>query len=273
MTLKSYSPARTLLVTQSDNFYLPRYVDGVLSSKGTGITAILVLPSFPNIMSMLKNMLSLFGPILFIFLGAKYLSLIVLDSFLRATRLPSRFSVQSIARKHKVPCYAIKNINSSEGLSLIQHINPEVIFSLAAPQKFQRKLVSYPLLGCYNIHAALLPKYRGIYGVFWAMVHGEQTTGFTIHKMDLHIDTGPVAMQKKIYIHPKDSYDTVCKRMISSAIPEIVQFLRKLSQFRKNFPLKEISQDILRKSKYYSFPESIDRKQFKKLGKKFFKYL
>lgn len=101
--------ARVLLFTQSDTIYLPQYIDGILSSGSTGIVAILILPAFSNVASMLKRTFALFGPILFVCLRLKHLLLSVLDCFLRAMRLPSRFSVQSVSRKHAVSCYSTRN--------------------------------------------------------------------------------------------------------------------------------------------------------------------
>ena len=272
MQSENSSQARVLLVTQSDNFYLPQYIDGILSSGSTGIVAILILPAFPKLLSMLKHTYALFGPILFLYLGLKHVLLIALDCLLRVLRLPSRFSIQSIARKHAVSCYSTRKINSTEGLALAKRIEPEIIFSLAAPQKFRSELLSLPSLGCYNIHSALLPKYRGINGIFWAMVHDEQTTGFTIHKMDLDLDTGPIAVQKAVQIESTDSYDDVCRRLIAEATPDIVAFLRRLSLVRDDLPLMNIPDDSLKSSRFYTFPKAEDRRRFKQLGKKFFRY-
>jgi methionyl-tRNA formyltransferase len=273
MQSEDSSPVRTVLVTQNDNFYLPRYIDGILAPGNTGIVAIVVLPSFSTFSSMLRHTFALFGPILFVYLGTKHLLLMIVDHFSRFLKLPSRFSVQGIARKHSVSCYPIRTINSTDGLSLMKRINPEVIFSLAAPQKFRTELLSIPSLGCYNIHSAMLPKYRGIFGIFWAMAHGEQVTGFTIHKMDLDLDTGPIAMQKEVRISSTDSYDAACKNLISEAVPEILAFLQTLSRLRNELPLREIPEDTLRNSRYYTFPTAEDRRQFRRLGKKFFRYL
>lgn len=265
--------ARVLLVTQSDHFYLPQYIDGILSSGSTGIDSIIILPSFSNLASMLKHTYALFGPILFFYMGLKHVLLIALDCVLLVLRLPSRFSIQSIAKKHGVKCYSLNSLNHKHGLVFVKCLEPEIIFSLAAPQKFCSELLSLPSLGCYNIHSALLPKYRGINGIFWAMMHDEQMTGFTIHKMDRDLDTGPIAVQQAVQITSTDSYDDVCRRLIAEATPAIVAFLRRLSLVRDDLSLMNIPDDLLKRSKFYTFPKAEDRREFKQLGYKFFRYL
>ena len=104
------------------------------------------------------------------------------------------------------------------------------------------------------------------------MAHAEQTTGFTIHKMDLDFDAGPIAVQKAVQIEPTDSHDDLFRRIISEATPEIVVFLQKLSQLRNDLPLTDMSEDTLKGTRCYTFPKVEDRKQFRRMGKTFFRY-
>jgi methionyl-tRNA formyltransferase len=89
-------------------------------------------------------------------------------------------------------------------------------------------MFSAPRLGCVNIHSSLLPRYRGIHPVQWALVNGEEKTGVTLHQIDKGVDTGPILLQRELAI--KQSHDihslTEDLNVISAALAvELFQFI------------------------------------------------
>ncbi|NLY09904.1 MAG: methionyl-tRNA formyltransferase [Tissierellia bacterium] len=95
-----------------------------------------------------------------------------------------------------ITVYQPKNVNDKESYELIKSLNPEVIVVVAYGQIVKRDLLDLPKYGCINIHASLLPKYRGAAPMVRALMDGEKETGITIMKMEEGLDTGPMAMMK-----------------------------------------------------------------------------
>ena len=95
-------------------------------------------------------------------------------------------------------------------------------------QILPKDILELPKYGCVNIHASLLPLYRGAAPVNWAVIRGETETGITIMQMDEGMDTGAILMQESISIDPKDTAGTVTEklsdlgaRLIGKALPLI----------------------------------------------------
>ena len=76
-----------------------------------------------------------------------------------------------------------------------------------------QEVLNIPRYGVFNIHASLLPKYRGAAPVQWALINGEKKTGVTIMKTDIGIDSGEILLQKEIDIKDNDTGGTLLQRL------------------------------------------------------------
>lgn len=92
-----------------------------------------------------------------------------------------------------------------------------------------------PAMGTFNVHGSLLPKYRGAAPINWAIINGEKETGVTTFKLKHAIDTGDIAVQKKMEILPDDTAGTVHDRMMALGAEAIVETLELLSEDRLVF--------------------------------------
>jgi methionyl-tRNA formyltransferase len=98
-------------------------------------------------------------------------------------------------------------------LNTLRPLDPDVIVVAAYGQILPREILSLPRYGCLNIHASLLPLYRGAAPINWAIVRGETRTGITIMQMDEGMDTGGILMQESIPIDPQDTAGTLTDKL------------------------------------------------------------
>ncbi|KYZ77209.1 methionyl-tRNA formyltransferase [Anaerosporomusa subterranea] len=90
-------------------------------------------------------------------------------------------------------------------LQELRLLSPDVIVVVAYGQILPKNMLDLPRLGCINVHASLLPRYRGAAPIHWAIINGDQTTGVTTMYMDVGMDTGDMILKKEIPIGPEDT--------------------------------------------------------------------
>ena len=98
--------------------------------------------------------------------------------------------VKEAALELGLPVYQPKKVRDPEFLGILQELAPEVILVVAFGQIIPQAILELPPYGCINVHASLLPKYRGAAPIQWAVIDGEPESGVTIMKMDAGLDTG-----------------------------------------------------------------------------------
>jgi len=159
-------------------------------------------------------------------------------------------------------------LKDSQVIETFKSFLPDLIVVCAYGKILPKELLEIPKFGCWNIHASLLPKYRGASPINWAILEGEKETGITIILMDEGLDTGPILLQKKIPILEEDNAITLAKKLSllgKEAILEAIELHKK--RILKPFPQPEegISYaPILKKEDgFFTFEESariIERK-------------
>lgn len=108
--------------------------------------------------------------------------------------------VKITAEKFGIPVYQPVKIRKTEWVDLIKDLNPDVIVVVAFGQILTQEILDVPKYGCVNVHASLLPKYRGAAPINWAIANGEKITGITTMQMDAGIDTGDMLLKSCIEI-------------------------------------------------------------------------
>ncbi|SCG83510.1 methionyl-tRNA formyltransferase [Proteiniborus sp. DW1] len=96
--------------------------------------------------------------------------------------------------------YQPDNVNSSESVEIIKNENPDVIVVVAYGQILKESILNIPRFGCINVHASLLPKYRGAAPINWAIINGEKTTGVTTMLMEKGLDSGDMLLKREVDI-------------------------------------------------------------------------
>ncbi|MBN2058071.1 MAG: methionyl-tRNA formyltransferase [Candidatus Saganbacteria bacterium] len=111
--------------------------------------------------------------------------------------------------------------------SQIKDLQPDVIVVVAYGQILPAELIEVPKYGCINVHASLLPKYRGAAPIQWALLNGEKETGLTIMKINERLDAGEIILQQRVGISETDDAISLSKKLFDKA-PELL--LKALQQ-------------------------------------------
>lgn len=143
-----------------------------------------------------------------------------------------------------IPVYQYENLKSDEVLSLMKGISPDVIVVAAYGRILPKFLLEIPKYGCINIHASLLPSYRGAAPIQWSVINGDEYTGVTIMQMDEGLDTGDILLQKKIKIELNDTAESMFDKLSVLGAEMIIKALDDIDNLREN----RIQQDDSRAS-------------------------
>ena len=98
-------------------------------------------------------------------------------------------------------------------VAALQAAQPEAIVVVAYGQLLPKPMLTLPPHGCLNLHASLLPKYRGAAPISWAIIRGDTLTGVTIMQMEARMDAGPILLQRAQPIRPHDTAATLSERL------------------------------------------------------------
>lgn len=136
--------------------------------------------------------------------------------------------VKETALRLQLPVVQPESINRREALAALVAAAPDALIVVAYGKILTRRALGLPRLGCFNIHASLLPKYRGASPIAAAILHGERETGITIQRMAPGIDTGPVLMRRVTPIGPAENAGELAERLSALAAEMVVPFLDAL---------------------------------------------
>ncbi|MCI5516940.1 methionyl-tRNA formyltransferase [Lachnospiraceae bacterium SGI.085] len=106
--------------------------------------------------------------------------------------------VKECAVEHGIPVFQPKKIREPENVEYLRQFAPEMIIVVAFGQILSKEILDMPKYGCVNVHASLLPKYRGAAPIQWAVINGDEITGVTTMRMDTGIDTGDMIAKKEV---------------------------------------------------------------------------
>lgn len=110
--------------------------------------------------------------------------------------------VQLLAELHHIPVYTPKSLRSPESQAEFSALKPDVAVVIAYGLILPKAILDAPRFGCINVHASLLPRWRGAAPIHRALLAGDMETGITIMKMDEGLDTGPMLSKKSIPVTP-----------------------------------------------------------------------
>lgn len=120
--------------------------------------------------------------------------------------------------------------NTPEFIEILRQQAPDVIVVVAFGQILSAKVLAVPRDFCVNLHASLLPKYRGAAPINWAIMNGEMETGVTTMKMDAGMDTGDMLLMQKISIKETDTAQTLHDTLCRMGAELVLETLRRLEQ-------------------------------------------
>jgi methionyl-tRNA formyltransferase len=126
--------------------------------------------------------------------------------------------------------YQPEKINSESASDFFRRVAPDAVIVVAYGRIIPASLLGEPRLGWINLHASLLPKYRGAAPINWAIVNGESTTGLTTMQIAAGLDTGPILQQIEIPIGPVETAPELAARMAEAGAPLVIETLKKLER-------------------------------------------
>ena len=119
--------------------------------------------------------------------------------------------VKEEARKYGIEVFQPKKIK--EEMDKILSTECDIIITCAYGQILPKEILNYPRLKCVNVHASLLPKYRGGAPIHWCLINGEEKSGVTIMYMDEHMDTGNMISKEECVINDTDNVGTLHEKL------------------------------------------------------------
>lgn len=138
--------------------------------------------------------------------------------------------VKSEALKAGIPVLQPQGIRKVNFLNTLKALNPHFIVVVAYGKILPREIINFPQGGCINIHASLLPEYRGAAPINWAIIKGERITGVTSLFMDEGLDTGPILIKKEVTINNNDTALSLGKKLSQSGAEILIPTLEGLKK-------------------------------------------
>lgn len=122
--------------------------------------------------------------------------------------------VKDCAVKNNIPVYQPVSFKTdSTGIEILKKLNPDIIIVVAYGKILPKEIIELPKYGCINVHASLLPKYRGAAPIQWSILNGDEETGVTIMQMDEGLDTGDMLYVEKTKININETAEELFDRL------------------------------------------------------------
>ncbi len=131
--------------------------------------------------------------------------------------------VKVCALEHDIPVFQPNTLRDGEALGIMSELEPDMIVVVAYGKILPKEILELPRLGCVNVHASLLPEYRGAAPIQWAVLDGKKKTGVTAMLMDVGLDTGDMLMKAELEIGENETADELHDRLSELGAELIVQ--------------------------------------------------
>ncbi len=132
------------------------------------------------------------------------------------------------ARELGLPCEQVEKVRDPAFLARLAGAAPDIAVVVAFGQLFPRALLDLPRLGCVNLHASLLPRWRGAAPIQAAIAAGDALTGVTTMRMEEGLDSGPMLLAAELAIGPRETAGELSRRLAELGAPLLVETLRAL---------------------------------------------
>ncbi|MBQ2022268.1 MAG: methionyl-tRNA formyltransferase [Lachnospiraceae bacterium] len=136
--------------------------------------------------------------------------------------------VKEKALEYEIPVYQPVKARDPEFVELLKGMDPDVIVVVAFGQLLPKAILDIPKYGCVNVHASLLPKYRGAAPIQWAVIDGEEVSGVTTMLMDEGLDTGDMLEKAEIVLDEKETGGSLFDKLSALGGELILSTLEKM---------------------------------------------
>ncbi len=136
--------------------------------------------------------------------------------------------VKACALKHNIPVFQPARVKTPEAVETLRGYEAQLFVVAAFGQILSKEILDMPEFGCINIHASLLPKYRGAAPIQWAIIEGEKETGITLMQMDEGLDTGDMLAKCVVPIEDRDTGETLFSKLAAAGAKLLVDTLPQI---------------------------------------------
>ena len=133
--------------------------------------------------------------------------------------------VKILAQELNIPIMQPEKLKQPEAMAQLHAWSPDLIIVAAFGQILRKDVLDLPKYGCINVHASLLPRWRGAAPINAAILHGDEETGVTIMQMDVGLDTGPMLAKRSIRIKPDDTAGSVFQTLSTLGADLLIETL------------------------------------------------
>ncbi|MDP4268347.1 MAG: methionyl-tRNA formyltransferase [Bacteroidota bacterium] len=136
--------------------------------------------------------------------------------------------IKEFALKFNLKVYQPEKVKNSEFIETLKKINPDLIVVVAFGQILPLEILNIPKLGCINVHASLLPKYRGAAPIQWSIINGEKITGVSTMFMDKGMDTGDIILTKEIEIGDSETSEELFEKLSKLGAEALIETIQQI---------------------------------------------
>ena len=148
----------------------------------------------------------------------------------RGSTRQARQGMKEIALDRRIPVLQPESINTPDGVAALQTLKPDLLVVAAYGQILSKDVLAVAPLGGINVHASLLPKFRGAAPINWAIYHGETKSGVTIIRMSIALDAGDILAQEALDILPDETAGELEARLGSIGAQLAMAIVERLAQ-------------------------------------------
>ncbi len=138
--------------------------------------------------------------------------------------------VKEAALKHGIEVYQPRRIREAECVEKLRQYNADIMVVIAFGQIIPKEILEMVPYGCVNVHASLLPKYRGAAPIQWSIIDGEVVTGVTTMQMDEGLDTGDMLLKTEVPITAEETGESLHDKLAKAGAALCVETLAKLQE-------------------------------------------
>lgn len=183
------------------------------------------------------------------------------DKLVGRKRILTNTPVKQVAINNNIEVFQPEKIK--EDYQKIIDINPDIIITCAYGQIIPEELINLPKYGCVNVHASLLPKYRGGAPIHWAKINGDEKTGVTIMYMDKCMDSGDIISQQELIINDEDTTESLFDKLSFMGANLLIETLPSIFNNTNN----RIKQDESLVTYAYNIKREDEKVDFNDTGK------
>ena len=138
--------------------------------------------------------------------------------------------VKEAALEHGIEVYQPRRVREAECIEYLRKYEADIIVVVAFGQILPKEILEMPKYGCINVHASLLPKYRGAAPIQWAVINGEEVTGVTTMRMDEGLDTGDMILKEEVVLEKEETGGSLFERLARTGADLCVRTLTAIEE-------------------------------------------